>query len=423
LSFQANRGQADRSVKFLARARGYDLFLTRTEAVLALRIADRTRRNADSLVANYKSPDPQSAYIKIRLVGANPAPELSGEDPLPGASNHFIGGRQWRTDVPAYARVKYSAVYPGIDMVYYGNQSDLEYDFKVAPGADPAAIKVSYEVPRSRSPLRVDENGDLIIQTASGDVRQPKPFAYQEVDGAKKRVEARYDLRGSRVAFSLGPYDKSKSLVIDPVLSYSTYIGGSGSEAGLAIAVDSAGNAYIAGETTSSNYPITPGSAQIGPRGPVDVFVIKLNPEGSSVLYSAFVGGTRGDSGLGIAIDAEGAAYVTGVTDSTDFPLTPGALPSTDSFNAFVFKLNPAGNALVYSTYLGGESFDSARAIAVDSEGAAYVTGETTSSSFPLVNPIQSRLRIDPACIFGDAIGSCTDAFVTKLNPTGTALA
>jgi hypothetical protein len=313
LSFQANRGQADRKVKFLARASGYDLFLTRTEAVLALRIADRTRRNADSLVANYKPPYPQSAYIKIKLVGANPAPDLNGQDPLPSASSYFIGAssKDWQTDVPAYARVKYSDVYPGVDMIYYGNQRDLEYDFKVAPGADPAPIRVLYEVPRSRSPLRVDENGDLIIETASGRVRQPKPFAYQEIDGAKKQIEARYVLKGCVVAFSLGSYDKSKPLIIDPVLSYSTYLGGTGSESGLAIAVDSAGNAYIAGETNSSNFPSASGSAQIGLRGAGDVFVIKLNPSGSSAIYSAFIGGSRGESGLGIAVDSSGAAYVT----------------------------------------------------------------------------------------------------------------
>lgn len=394
LSFQANHGQTDKKVKFLARARGYDLFLTRTEAVLTLRIADGTRRNADSLVANYKPPYPQSAYIKMSLVGANPAPDLSGEDPLPGASNYFIGahGKGWQTDVPAYARVKYSDVYPGVDMIYYGNQRDLEYDFKVAPGANPAVIWVSYEVPRSRSPLRMDENGDLIIEPASVRVRQPKPFAYQEIDGAKKQIEARYVLKGSRVGFSLGPYDKSKPLVIDPVLSYSTYLGANGSDTGLAIAVDSAGNAYIAGETNSSNFPVAFGSAHIGLRGTVDVFVIKLNSSGSLAVYSAFIGGTRGDSGLGIAVDSAGAAYISGVTASKDFSVTTeafqkqsGGSRTGEGFigDAFVTKLSPSGSSLVYSTYLGGAGDDKGAGIAVDSEGNAYVAGTTDSFNFP----------------------------------------
>ncbi|HET8675754.1 MAG TPA: hypothetical protein VFO63_08220, partial [Blastocatellia bacterium] len=196
----------------MARGAGYDLFLTQAEAVLTLRIADGTRRNADSQVANYTSPDPQSAYIKIKLAGANPAPALSGLGPSPGASNYFIGARNWRTGVFSYERVKYADVYPGVDMIYYGNQRDLEYDFKVAPGADPALIKVSFEAESGRAPVRVDADGDLIIETAAGQIRQLKPFAYQEVDGAKKQIAARYVLRGSHVAFSLGAYDKSKPL-------------------------------------------------------------------------------------------------------------------------------------------------------------------------------------------------------------------
>ncbi len=422
LSFQANYGQTAPSVRFLARAFGYDLFLTQTEAVLTLRIANGTRRNADSHAANYTPPDSQSAYIKIKLVGANPAPDLSGLDQLPGASNYFIGDRGWPTNVPAYARVKYSNLYPGVDMIYYGNQRDLEYDFKVAPGADPALIKVSYEAASGRAPVRVDADGDLIIDTIAGQIRQRKPFAYQEVDGAKKQIAARYVLKGSFVTFNLGAYDKSKPLIIDPVLSYSTYLGANGTDTGWAIAVDSDGAAYITGQTGSTNFPTTQDAFRKSLTGVGDVFVVKLNPAGTALVYSTYIGGSDEDRGFSLAVDAAGAAYITGQTFSFNFPTTPGALQATVFANIFVTKLNPAGNGLVYSTYLGGGSFEMAKAIAVDSAGSAYVTGETTSSNFPLVNPFQSQRRIEPACLFGDAFGSCADAFVTKLNPTGTAL-
>lgn len=406
----------------MARGAGYDLFLTQAEAVLTLRIADGTRRNADSQVANYTSPNPQSAYIKIKLAGANPAPALSGLGPSPGASNYFIGALNWRTGVFSYERVKYADVYPGVDMIYYGNQRDLEYDFKVAPGADPALIKVSFEAESGRAPVRVDADGDLIIETAAGQIRQLKPFAYQEVDGAKKQIAARYVLRGSHVAFSLGAYDKSKPLIIDPVLSYSTYLGSFGVDTGWAIAVDSEGAAYIAGQTNSISFPTTQDAFQKSSSPVGDVFIVKLNPAGNALVYSTYLGGAGLDRGFGIALDSTGAAYITGETDSPNFPTTPGTMPATDFTNAFVTKLNPAGNALVYSTYLGGGSKDTGKAITVDSAGNAYVTGETFSPNFPLVNPFQSQRRGEPACVLGDAVTTCADAFVAKLNPAGNEL-
>ncbi len=433
LSFQANQGQSHPKVKFLARGGAYDLFLTPTEAAMTLRIANRTRRNADSQAANYTPPDSQSAYIKMRLVGANTAPELAGLDPLPGACNYFIGAgaEKWRTNISQYARVKYSDVYRGVDMIFYGNQSDLEYDFKVAPGAVPAAIKISFESPGSRAPLSIDKNGDLIIETAAGQIRQRKPFAYQEVNGARHQVAAQYVLKGHGVGFRTGAYDKSKPLIIDPVLSYSTYLGAGGSETGWAIAVDSSGSAYIAGQTNSTNFPTTQDAFQKSSTGAGDVFVIKLNPAGNALIYSTYIGGGGEDFGFGVAVDAAGNAYVTGQTSSPNFPTTPGAFQTMyggGASDAFVLKLNPSGSALVYSTYLGAgaggivEFFDeTAKAIAVDATGAAYVTGETLSPNFPLVNPFQSQFR-SGLCLFDDFGSPCTDAFVAKLNPAGTAL-
>jgi photosystem II stability/assembly factor-like uncharacterized protein len=352
----------------------------------------------------------------MTLVGANAAPELSGLDPLPGACNYFIdsNAENWRTDVPQYAGVKYADVYRGIDMIFYGNQSDLEYDFKVAPGADPAAIRVLFD-----SPLSVDENGDLVIETGAGQIRQRKPFAYQEVNGAKHQIAARYVLKGRVVSFRVGGYDKSKPLIIDPVLSYSTYLGASGSETGWAIAVDSVGAAYIAGQTSSPNFPTTQEAFQKGSTGANDVFVIKLNPEGNALVYSTYIGGAGDDFGFGIAVDSAGAAYVTGQTGSPNFPTKP-AMPFIDSVSAFVLKMNPAGNALVYSTFLGGRGIDTGKAIAVDSAGAAYVTGETLADDFPVFNAFQSRSQ-NSFCGF-EALFICSDAFVAKMNPEGTAL-
>jgi photosystem II stability/assembly factor-like uncharacterized protein len=305
-------------------------------------------------------------------------------------------------------------------MIFYGNQRDLEYDFKVAPGADPAGIKISFESTGARAPLSIDKSGDLIIETASGPLRQRKPFAYQVVDGANQQVAAQYVLEGSRVGFRTGRYDKSKPLIIDPVLSYSTYLGASGAETGWAIAVDSAGAAYIAGQTNSPNFPTTQDAFQKSSTGASDVFVIKLNPAGNALVYSTYIGGAGDDFGFGIAVDAAENAYVTGQTSSPNFPTKP-PFPFLDSTSIFILKLNPTGNALVYSTLLGGIGIDTGKAIAVDSTGAVYVTGETFARDFPVFNAFQSQFR-GGLCLFDDFGVICTDAFVAKMNPEGTAL-
>src|SRR5213596_1682462 len=373
LYFEANKGQTDEQVRFLARGSRSTLFLTPSEAVLVF-----THREVSRTV------------LRMTFIGANPEPSVVGAEELPGKANYFIGSdpANWRTDVPTYAKVRYKNVYPGIDLIYYGNQRQLEYDFVVSPGADPRRIRLGFH---GADKLEVDAQGDLVLHTATGVIRQRKPVVYQEVEGTRREIAGGYVLEGARrVGFRVTAYDARRPLVIDPALFYSTYLGGSDSDEGFAIAVDTAGNAYVTGLTFSKNFPTTPGAFQPTP-DPLagnNAFVTKLNPTGSALVYSTYLGGNNDDQGLGIAVDAAGNAYVAGQTGSSTFPTTPGAFQRFESGglndpDAFVTKLNPLGSALVYSTYLGGGSRDHATGIALDAAGNAYVTGNTSSVQFP----------------------------------------
>ena len=393
LSFEVNRGQTESSVNFLARGAGYTLFLRPTEAVFAF--------------------NPQSKVLRMRLEGADASATAKGADELEGKANYLVGDDPsgWHTDVPTYARVRYAGVYPGVDVVYYGNQRQLEYDFRVAPGGDPRAVGLRFD---GTDKIDVDANGDLLLSLGETVVRQPKPFVYQEVAGARHEVEGGYAVGADgRVGFSLGEYDHANTLVIDPTLVYSTYLGGSGGDQGLHIAVDSSGNAYVAGFTVSTNFP-TANPVQAANAFFQDAFVTKVNAAGTALVYSTYLGGNGNEQARGLAVDSAGSAYVTGFTNSTNFP-TANAFDATIGSNgddAFVTKLNAAGNALVFSTYLGGdESAEFGQAITVDSAGNAYVTGSTFSDDFPTVNPIQSANA-----------GGSTDAFLSKLNAAGSAL-
>jgi len=478
LSFEVNQGQTDESVKFLSRGRGYGLFLTGDEAVLTLGKASQKAKgkSQNAKVPAAATTGTADSVLRLRLVGANTKAAVMGAEELPGKVNYFIGNdpKKWRTNVPTYAEVKYRDVYPGVDLVYYGNQSgQLEYDFVVAPGADPSAIAldVAAGLPRHRDvgaglvparkghpqgvPLRIAPDGDLVVQTEGGEIRFHKPVVYQEqstVDSSqltvqdekrnsagnpKSKIENRKSLDGhyvltaaNQIHFELGAYDHTQTLVIDPVLVYSTYLGGSNQDYSYGIAVDSSGNAYVAGYSFSTNFP-TVNPLQASLNGSYSPFVAKLNSAGSALVYSTYLGGSNenqdywsGTPASGIAVDSSGNAYVTGQTNSTDFPTTTGvfqaSLASTNG-NAFVAKLNPTGSALVYSTYLGGNGShadpyytyltgDCGNGIAVDSSGSAYVTGYTHSTNFPTVNPLQ-------ASILGAA-----NAFVAKLNAAGSAL-
>jgi Beta-propeller repeat len=415
LSFEANHGQTDPQVKFLSRGPGYALFLTTTDAVLSLNCGNGqgAERAVMPVSATSQAASSKSAVLRIRLVHANRNTQLSGTDELAGRSNYFIGNdpAKWRRDIPTFGKVKYRGVYPGVDLVYYGDHRQLEYDFVLAPGVDPSQIELRFEGAKG---LRLDRNGNLIVSIAGGNVVEHTPVIYQDVAGVRRRIAGGYQITDAySVGFKLARYDHGKSLTIDPSLVYSTYLGGSGYEQGFGIAVDASGNAYVTGFTESANFPFTAGAFQTTLGGTEDAFVTKLNPTGSGLVYSTYLGGGGGsDDGEGISVDASGNAYVTGRTFSTNFPTTAGAVQTTfgGSEDAFVTKLNPTGSGLLYSTYLGGSGFDGAFGIAVDGTGNAYVTG-FASANFPTT-----------AGAFQTTRGGLEDAFVAKLNPTGSGL-
>jgi uncharacterized protein (TIGR03437 family) len=392
-ALEPNLGQTAPEVRFLTHGRGMTTFFTDTEAVMVLGRSEQ-------------------AVVRMKLAGAMKPRQAAGLEKLPGVSNYFIGNdpKKWRTDVPHYARIRYEGVYPGIDLEWYGNQRQLEYDFVVGPGADPKQIQVAYEGVES---VEVEAGGELVLRTALGEVRQQPPRVYQEIGGKRVEVGARYAMVArNRVRFELANYDRKRELRIDPVvLVYSTYLGGNGGEVGPGIAVDAAGSAYVTGSTASTNFP-TRSAYQGTNQGGYDAFVTKLTQAGNAVVYSTYLGGSGDDYGYGIAVDGAGSAYLTGITSSSNFPTQLAYHATLQGTNdVFVTKLSPAGNALVYSTYLGGYGHDSGHGIAVDGAGSAYVTGPTDSANFPTRSAYQATFQ-----------GAPFDAFVTKLTPAGNAL-
>ena len=391
LHFEANQGQAGPQVKYISRGNRHALYLTQTETILAL----------------HDEATGKSAALHLKMDGANPAPEVSGEDKLTGRVNYFRGADQtrWQRDVPTFARVHYAGIYPGIDAVYYGNQRQLEYDFNVAPGADPAQIKLRFEGAQA---LRVDASGDLLISTAAGEVRQHKPVVYQEIEGERREIASNYKLeRDGEVGFELAAYDASRTLVIDPVLAYSSYVGASSADTALGVAVDADGFAYITGNLFGA-FTMTPGAYDTTNAGQ-DVYVAKINPAGGQFVYATYISATGGNNfSNDIAIDAQGNAYITGKAAGAFFPATTGAYDTTqNSLDAFVIKLNAQGNALLYATYLGGTGNEEGFGIAVDTTGDIYVAGTTFSNNFPVVNALQTTF------------GGSRDAFAVKLRPAG----
>ncbi len=459
--FEPNVGQTDGPVRFVARSRGATVYFTDTDVVLAMH-----RRQA----GDDKGAKTQRASIRMKMTGGRSALEAKGLDPQPGLSNYFIGDdpAKWHAVVQHFGKIALTSVYDGIDLVSYGNENQLEYDFVVAPGADPAQVQLAFE---GASSLTVNSDGDLVMKTAIGDVIQRRPKIYQDTPNGRVTVAANYRLfRKNRVTFELASYDRSQALVIDPVIVFSTYLGGSSYDCAYGIAVDTEGSAYITGYTDSNDFPHASGQT----RSSDDAFVTKLSV-GGQLQYSTFVGGSQNDRAFSIAVDQAGEAYIAGDTDSTNLPM------KTNSFNqgtwdGFVTKLSGSGNvvfstyvggsgedkalaiavdsansayitgystspglkggvggynaavnnggqdafaakisstgAISYQTFLGGSSNDQGLGIAVDASGSAYVTGYTGSSHFPPVNAYQP-------C---NASSNTNDAFVTKLNPQGTAL-
>jgi hypothetical protein len=428
LSFEPNREQTNPEVKFLARGEGYILFLTDKDAVFRLGKGSRS-----------------SSVLRMSLLGANAKPGFTGMDELPGKSNYFIGNQpgQWHTNIPNYGKVAEHNIYPGIDLVYYGTQRQLEYDFVIAPDASPSKIQIAFE---GANNLHTDANGDLVLSVSGkSDVRLHKPVAYQQMGNEKQLIAANYIVKGKdSVEFGLGEYDASRPLIVDPILSYSTYLGGSGIDAANAIAVAPDNTAFVVGSTFSANFPtihaLQPDEGG-GPDFPQDAFVAKISADGSTLLYSTYLGGANKDFGNGIAVDNSGSAYVTGTTLSPNFPVTTnsfdtlcgadgkcGASWNPGGFlvtNAFVTKLNPAGSGLVYSTFFGYYENVSGQAIAVDTNGDAFLTGYTTANFTPTVTIAPPNLPPPPFPISLTAFqtiygGGTTNAFVAKFDATGS---
>ncbi len=344
--------------------------------------------------------------VSVSFPGANHGARLEGMGPSAARINFLTGApSEWKTDLPAWDGVAYRAIFPGVDLIYSSSRNRLKSDFIVAPGADPESIRVRYE----GGAVHLDASGALVVPAGEGQLREEAPVVYQEIAGRRVAVEGAFRVgRDGTVGFRIGPYDHRQPLIIDPALSYSTFLGGNGMDAVTSIAVDGSGNAYLAGWTSSTNFP-TLNAIQAKQKGSVNAFVAKLGPGGNSLIYCTYLGGQADDRAFGIAIDSSGDAYVTGWTSSTAFPVVaPAQSTLAGTRDAFVAKLNPAGNSLTYSTFLGGSSNDSGTGIAVDSSGNAYVVGYTSSSNFPTLNAYQT------------SNAGAENAFVAKLNSSGS---
>lgn len=487
--FEANRGQTDPAVDFLSRGDGYTLFLTGSGATLRLRApeAEECQPCLQGAGLKAEAEAPRYAVLRMELAGGNPLAEVAGEEPMPGRSRYITPSRaEWKhgsnslkaaaarsIEAAHFGRVRYRGVYPGVDVVYYGQGRRLEYDFEVAPGADPKKIRLRFE---GASAMRLDADGNLVLETAAGPIVQKAPVAFQEIAGERRPVESRFVLDGGEVGIRLGAYDRDRPLIIDPVLSYATFVGGSGNDEAWAVAVDKDGNILVAGDTDSTDFPrqnpafgtyaggtdgfvskisadgktlvystyiggVEPqgwdsiaglavdadGNAVLAGRLSLDVLLVELNPAGQSVFAIAF-GGQAGDEARDIAIGADGTLFLTGVTRSIDwegtpenegFPVWPEnafQLVRKSNGDAFVSRIDasdPEDLFFVYSTYLGGTSTlldDEGRAIAVDAAGHAYVTGTTQAIDFPITASGRQQQHG----------GHLSDAFLVKMSPDGT---
>ena len=420
VSFVENRGQTDARARYYAQGSGYAFFTTPTSVVLSLSKQQPAAATAQT---------PRQIALALQFVGKNPQSVPQGAERTAGVVNDLRGTdpHQWQTGLAQYRDVVYRDLWPGIDLQLRGQSGALKYEFHVHPGASPSDIRLAYG---GADGLSVNDAGQLQIATPLGVLQDSEPVSYQDIDGTRVPVASRYVLgsganAGGRFSFQVGGYRRDRELVIDPGVQYSTFLGGSSAETGAGIAVDAAGNVFVAGTTQSPNFPTTTGAFDRtgAAQNFADVFVSKLNAAGTALIYSTFVGGSNMEFGNRLAVDASGNAYVTGTTKSSNFPTTSNAFDrsqnvppncprcASDVTDGFAFKLNAAGSALTYSTYLGGTEYEAPRGIAVDGSGNAYVTGETLSSDYPTTPGAFSRTRRGEY-----------DVFVTKLNATGSAL-
>lgn len=406
--FEPNVGQAGDGVAYTLKTRRYVAALTSG----AIRFGLSAGRKAEDAGPDDGSAVPETteskgATISMSFIGANPSPSIEEAEPQEGISNYLLGDdpAKWRTNVAGYSKVYYRDLWPGIDMVIYNENGQARYDFVVAPGADPDRIAFRFEGAEGAS---ISGEGDLVAATPFGDLINKAPFTYQGEE--KTAVESRFTIDDEGAAsFELGEFDHSMPLVIDPSIAYSTYLGGSSGDYGRSVAVNSSGEAYTSGYTNSTNF-LTNYAYQVANAGSSDLFVTKINAAGTSALYSTYLGGTAAEVGGFVAVDSTGAAYVTGQTSSTNYPTaSPFQAASAGSNEGVISKLNPAGSALVYSSYLGGSGADIPSAIAVTSDGYVCVTGQTASTNFPTTSPYQA------------ANAGLNDGFVTKINIAGSA--
>ncbi len=425
LSFEINLGQRDERAKFLARGKGYTAFFSPDKVILGI-IKPTEKRDVSKFDnINHKEDkisSPENYEVNVfgmKLEGCNPNAEIIGEEELLGKVNYFKGNdpSKWVTNISTYAKIRYKEIYPGIDLVYYGNKGQLEHDFIIKPGANPNDITLSFE---GIEKIELDDNSNLLISIKDEQLRLLKPKVYQDIRGAKKEIDSSYNIKDlEHVSFKLGDYNREIPLIIDPVLIYSTYLGGSSVDAGYpecCIAVDNNGSAYVAGRTSSSDFPLE-NPYQDTIIGSPEFFVTKFTEDGTGLVYSTYLGGSDFDDVFDIAVDDNGSAYVTGMTNSSDFPLENPYQDTLKGYiDVFITKLTEDGSGLVYSTYLGGSigsfspSLNYGRGIAVDNNGNASITGATNTDDFPLENPYQDTKK------------GQWDVFVTKLTEDGTGL-
>ena len=422
LYFIENKGQLDPTVRFYVTISGKTLHSTDKEIVFDLFRGEKaTWKRTESVGKGRQTTGAKTERLvfNLRFENAREGILLEGLDRQDAGVNYFVGDdrSKWKTGIPTYKGVVYKRVYKGIDLKVFGNGKDIEYEFIVNPGGNPGDILLTYN---GIEGLSTNAEGELLIATAFGELKETKPYIYQEVEG-KRAVDGSFEIRSPArqsqtgkfsYGFQVSSYDPSYPLIIDPTLSYSTYLGGRSGDVGYGIAVDVSGNAYVTGYTSSTNFP-TQNPYQGTKPGYYDAFITKLSSSGGTLSYSTYLGGSNRDYGYGIAVDNSGNAYVTGETNSRDFPTqNPYQETYGGDGDAFITKLSSSGNALAYSTYLGGSDIDGGTGIAVDDSGNAYVTGKTKSRwDFPTQNPYQ------------ETYGGDEDAFITKLSSSGSTLA